>query len=36
MIKIVAGMGSVDDYIDFIKAGADEIFVGYVPEKWQI
>ena len=36
MMKIVAGMGSVDDYIDFIKAGADEIFVGYVPEKWQI
>lgn len=34
-MKIVAGMGSVDDYEDYVKAGADEIFIGYVPMEWQ-
>ena len=33
-MKIVAGLGSVDDYIDFVKAGADECFCGYVPPEW--
>lgn len=30
-MKIVAGMGSLDDYEDFCEAGADEVFTGYVP-----
>ena len=30
-MKIVAGMGSIDDYIRLVKAGADEVFCGYVP-----
>lgn len=33
-MKIVAGLGSVDDYIDFVKAGADECFCGYIPPEW--
>lgn len=33
-MKIVAGLGSTDDYIDFVKAGADECFCGYVPPEW--
>lgn len=34
-MKIVAGMGSVDDYIEYAKAGADEVFIGFVPDFWQ-
>ena len=33
-MKIVAGLGSVDEYIRFCKAGADELFAGYVPYEW--
>ena len=33
-MKIVAGLGSVDEYIRFCKAGADEFFAGYVPYEW--
>ena len=33
-MKITAGMGSIDDYIPFAQAGADEIFCGYVPRQW--
>jgi U32 family peptidase len=33
-MKIVAGMGSIDDYIRLVRAGADEIFCGYVPYEW--
>lgn len=33
-MKIVAGLGSVDEYIHFCKAGADEFFAGYVPYEW--
>lgn len=33
-MKIVAGLGSVDEYICFCKAGADEFFAGYVPYEW--
>lgn len=33
-MKIVAGLGCVDDYIRFVKAGADEFFCGYVPYQW--
>ena len=33
-MKITAGLGSVDDYISYVKAGADELFCGYVPFSW--
>ena len=33
-MKIVAGLGCVDDYIRLVKAGADEFFCGYVPYQW--
>lgn len=33
-MKIVAGLGSIDEYETFVKAGADEFFFGYVPFSW--
>lgn len=33
-MKIVAGLGSIDDYIQLAEAGADEVFCGIVPYKW--
>ena len=33
-MKIVAGLGAVDDYIKLARAGADEVFLGYVPYEW--
>ena len=33
-VKIVTGLGSIDDYVRFVKAGADEFFCGYVPYEW--
>lgn len=33
-MKIVVGLGSIDDYITLAKAGADEVFCGYVPYEW--
>ncbi len=33
-MKIVAGLGSVDEYIRYCEAGADEFFCGYVPYEW--
>ncbi len=33
-MKIVAGFGSIDEYIPYVKAGADEFFCGYVPYSW--
>lgn len=33
-MKITAGLGSIDEYIRFVKAGADEFFCGYVPYSW--
>ena len=33
-MKIVAGLGSIDEYEIFVKAGADEFFCGYVPFVW--
>lgn len=33
-MKIVSGLGSIDEYIPFAKAGADEFFCGYVPLEW--
>lgn len=34
MMKIIAGLGSVDEYIRFVEAGADEFFSGFVPYSW--
>lgn len=33
-MKMVAGMGQVDEYIPYSEAGADEVFIGYVPDFW--
>ena len=33
-MKIVAGLGSLDEYVRFCDAGADEFFAGYVPYDW--
>ena len=33
-MKVVAGLGSVDEYIPYVEAGADEFFCGYVPYSW--
>lgn len=33
-MKIIAGLGCIDDYIRLVKAGADEVFCGYVPYEW--
>ena len=33
-MKIVAGMGSIDEYERFVEARADEFFCGYVPYSW--
>ncbi|MGN0351848.1 MAG: U32 family peptidase [Roseburia sp.] len=33
-MKIVAGIGSIDEYEAYVEAGADELFCGYVPETW--
>jgi len=33
-MKIVAGLGSIDEYERYVKAGADEFFCGFVPYEW--
>ena len=33
-MKITAGLGSIDEYERFVRAGADEFFCGYVPFFW--
>lgn len=33
-MKIVAGMGNIEDYIRLVEAGVDEVFCGYVPFEW--
>lgn len=33
-MKIVAGLGCINDYIRLAEAGADEVFCGYVPYEW--
>ncbi len=35
-MKIMTGMGSIDDYQEYVNAGADEIFIGYVPQSWML
>lgn len=35
-MKVVAGLGSIDDYDAYADAGADELFIGYVPYEWLI
>lgn len=34
-MKITAGLGSVDEYPEYVEAGADELFAGYVPDRWR-
>ena len=29
-MKIVAGLGCIDDYIRLVQAGADEVFCGWI------
>ena len=33
-MKITSGLGSIDDYPRYVRAGADELFCGYVPFSW--
>ena len=33
-MKITSGLGSIDDYPSYVRAGADELFCGYVPFSW--
>ena len=33
-MKITVGLGSIDDYIPFVRAGAGEMFCGYIPDWW--
>jgi len=33
-LKIVVGLGSIDDYEAYAEAGADEMFCGYVPAEY--
>lgn len=33
-MKITSGIGSIDDYPRYVRAGADELFCGYVPFSW--
>lgn len=35
-MKLTVGLGSIDDYIPYVEAGADEFFCGYVPYEWMI
>ena len=34
MMKITAALGSADAYEDLVRAGADELFAGFVPFEW--
>ena len=33
-MKITAGLGSVEEYERFVRAGADEFFFGFFPYEW--
>jgi len=33
-MKIVAGLGSPENYLPYVEAGADELFCGYSPDDW--
>ncbi len=33
-MKMTVGLGCVDRFEETVRAGADEVFCGYVPEKW--
>ncbi len=35
-MKIVVGIGSIDEYEAYKRAGADEFYCGYVPESWAL
>ncbi len=34
MMKLTVGMGSIEDYPEYVEAGADEVFCGFVPTSW--
>ena len=33
-MRLTVGLGSIDQYVRFARAGADEFFCGYVPYSW--
>lgn len=33
-MKLVVGMGTIDDYPALVEAGADEVFCGYISAQW--
>lgn len=35
-MKITVGMGQIEEYPLYARAGADEVFCGYVPEYWAL
>lgn len=35
-MKITAGIGCIEDYTEYCRAGASEVFGGYVPLEWNI
>lgn len=35
-MKITVGMGQIEEYPLYAKAGAGEVFIGYVPEYWAL
>lgn len=35
-MKLTVGLGSIDEYVPYVEAGADELFCGYVPEAWSL
>lgn len=36
MMKITAGLGSIEDYPLYAQAGVDEVFAGYMPYSWNV
>lgn len=35
-MRLTAGLNAAEDYPEYVKAGADEVFAGFVPEEWQL
>ncbi len=33
-MKMAVGLGCADQFDEYVRAGADEVFCGYVPEEW--
>ncbi len=34
-MKLTCGLGGVEDFEAYVQAGADEVFIGYVPHSWR-